>query len=259
MQAGLGREGHSTSVHVASAWAARPAAIGSASGGSLAGEPGPLFCLPLRLPGSRVAGPGVGEPGGCGEGLPVLEHHFCHHQACPGQGRAQILSLWTRCWEDGAGRGALCAATFGRHSHPGWWGLAQRLTEVTGSLRGVSSPLCPQELGRPSSLKMGLRLPPVRPFLEEPFGGFCRVSTGALSPLWVLALCGRGSLRSQPAGPATDTRDWGVNSRSELLTVPEAGSPRSKCRQGGFLLHPSLHVLTWPPLRARAPVVLPFL
>lgn len=134
--AGLGREAYSTSVHVASAWAARPVATGSASGGSLAGEPGPLFCLPRGLPGSRVAGPEVGEPGGRGEGPPVLEHHFCHHQACPGQGRAQLLSLWTRCWEDGAGSGVPCAATSGRCSRPGWWGLAQHLTEVTGSLRG---------------------------------------------------------------------------------------------------------------------------
>lgn len=85
-----------------------------------------------------------------------MEHHFCHHQACPGQGRAQILSLRTRCWEDGAGRGHPVQPLLKdavTQNGGGWPSASQKSLGPCGA---AASPLCPQELGRRFLPKDGL-------------------------------------------------------------------------------------------------------
>lgn len=163
-------------------------ATGSASGGSLAGEPGPLLCLPGGLPGRGVAGQG-GEPGDA-EGPPSPGASLLPSPGLPRSGRGTAASPSGQgAGRSGAGSGVPVQPLL-ECSYPGWRGLAQHLTE---SLGPCGAPLrCVHKSWEDASfLKMGLRLPPVRPFLE-PFGAFCGLSTGALS-LWV------------PAGPAADT------------------------------------------------------
>lgn len=146
-------------------------------------------------------------------------------------------------------RGRHCAASFGRRSHPGRWRLAQRWARSHWVPAGRLPLRCVHKSREDaSSLKMGLRLPPARPFLGEPFG-VCAGCPLGLSPrfgCWpreVMVPFGLSLLGL----PQWDTRDPGVNSRGELLTVPEAGSPGSKCRQGGLP----------PPFPARPHVALP--